>query len=79
MIFSILDTDLYKFSTSYAYMKLYPEAEGVFSFCDRNNTVFNDEPGPLDTIATNSIISQLQMEFVKLSKLSLTLTEKSGV
>jgi nicotinate phosphoribosyltransferase len=57
-------------------MKLYPEAEGVFSFCDRNNTVFNDEPGPLDTIVTNSIISQLQMEFVKLSKLSLTLAEK---
>ena len=76
MIFSILDTDLYKFSTSYAYMKLYPEAEGVFSFCDRNNTVFNDEPGPLDTIVTNSIINQLQMELVKLSKLSLTLIER---
>ena len=27
MVKSILDTDLYKFSTSYAYMKLYPEAE----------------------------------------------------
>ena len=33
---SILDTDLYKFSTSYAYFKLYPEAEGVFEFNDRN-------------------------------------------
>ena len=76
MIFSILDTDLYKFSTSYAYMKLYPEAEGVFSFCDRNNTVFNDEQGSLDTVITNSIISQLKMEFVKLSHTSLTLTEK---
>ena len=32
MIYSILDTDLYKFSTSYAYMKLYPEAEGTFVF-----------------------------------------------
>lgn len=24
---SILDTDLYKFTTSYAYMKLFPDAE----------------------------------------------------
>jgi nicotinate phosphoribosyltransferase len=36
----LTDNDLYKFSTGYAYMKLYPEAEGIFSFCDRNNTVF---------------------------------------
>lgn len=75
-ILSVLDTDLYKMSTSYAYMKLYPEAEGVFSFCDRNNTVFNDEQGPLDAIVTNSIIDQLRIEFVRLSKLSLTLAEK---
>lgn len=38
IIKSILDTDLYKLSMSYAYMKLYPEAEGVFEFCDRNKT-----------------------------------------
>lgn len=37
MVKSILDTDLYKFSTSYAYSKLYPEAEGVFEFRDRNS------------------------------------------
>ena len=36
IIKSILDTDLYKLSMSYAYMKLYPEAEGEFEFCDRN-------------------------------------------
>lgn len=36
MIRSILDTDLYKFSTSYAYFKLYPYAEGTFKFNDRN-------------------------------------------
>ena len=77
MILSILDNDLYKYSVSYAYMKLYPEAEGIFSFTDRNNTVFNNEQGPLDTVVTNSIISQLQMEFVKLSNLSLTLAEKN--
>ena len=77
MILSILDNDLYKYSVSYAYMKLYPEAEGIFSFTDRNNTVFDNEQGPLDTVVTNSIISQLQMEFVKLSNLSLTLAEKN--
>lgn len=36
MIKSILDTDLYKFSTSYAYFKLYPNAQGIFEFSDRN-------------------------------------------
>ena len=66
MIYSILDNDLYKFSTSWAYMKLYPEAEGTFSFTDRNNTVFNDD----------SIINELKLEFAKLSNLSLTLNEK---
>lgn len=37
MINSILDTDLYKFSTSYAYLKLYPDAEGTFVFTDRDH------------------------------------------
>lgn len=74
-IFSLLDNDLYKFSTGYAYMKLYPEAEGVFSFCDRNNTVFDDIKE--STTNSNSIVDLLQMEFAKLSKLSLTLTEKN--
>lgn len=40
---NLLDTDLYKFSTSYAYMKLYPEAEGTFTFTDRNNTVYDED------------------------------------
>lgn len=35
IIKSILDTDLYKFSVSYAYFKLYPYAEGSFMFTDR--------------------------------------------
>lgn len=34
MIKSILDTDLYKFTTSYAYMKLFPYAKGTFEFFD---------------------------------------------
>ena len=40
---SMLDNDLYKFSMSYAYMKLFPEAEGTFEFCDRNKTVYTSE------------------------------------
>ena len=36
MVYSILDTDLYKFSTSYAYMKMFPDAECTFTFKDRN-------------------------------------------
>ncbi len=35
-IYSILDTDLYKFTTSYAYMKKFPDAECTFTFKDRN-------------------------------------------
>ena len=65
MIISILDTDLYKFSTSYAYMKLYPEAEGTFSFCDRNQIEFEKE-----------FLETLKIEITKLSNLSLTLAEK---
>ncbi len=42
MIHSILDTDLYKFTTSYAYTKLFPYAMGTFSFKDRDETVYND-------------------------------------
>ena len=34
--FSILDTDLYKFTVSYAYMKMFPDAECTFTYTDRN-------------------------------------------
>ena len=64
MNFSILDNDLYKFSTSWAYMKLYPEAEGTFSFTDRNNTVVDKE-----------FTQKLSEEFIKLSKLQLAYVE----
>ena len=37
MKYSILDTDLYKFTVSYAYMKMFPNAECTFTFKDRNN------------------------------------------
>lgn len=57
---SILDTDLYKFTTSYAYMKLYPEAEGTFEFCDRANTVYD-----------KAFLTMINTEFAKLSMLHL--------
>ena len=40
---SILDTDLYKFTTSYAYMKLFPHAIGTFEFFDRDNTEYTED------------------------------------
>lgn len=43
MIHSILDTDLYKFTTSYAYIKLFPNALGTFSFKDRDETAYTDK------------------------------------
>ena len=64
-LISILDQDLYKYSVSWSYMKLYPEAEGTFSFYDRNKTKFSKD-----------FVESLRMEFAKLSKLSLTLSEK---
>ena len=43
IIESILDTDLYKFTTSYAYIKLFPYAMGTFTFIDRDETRYTDE------------------------------------
>lgn len=43
IIKSILDTDLYKFTTSYAYMKLFPQARGTFEFIDRDNTGYPED------------------------------------
>ena len=40
---TLLDTDLYKFTTSYAYIKLFPYAMGKFSFHDRNETEYTEE------------------------------------
>lgn len=43
MTHSILDTDLYKFTTSYAYMKLFPDAECTFTYVDRNKRPRDEE------------------------------------
>ena len=61
---SILDTDLYKFTTSYAYMKLFPDAEGEFEFCDRENTVYDEK-----------FMEILNIEFANLSMLKLSAAE----
>lgn len=64
MIKSILDTDLYKFSMSYSYMKLYPLAEGCFEFIDRNKTIYNKVQ-----------LDELRSEFCNLSHIHLTKDE----
>ena len=61
MILSILDTDLYKFSTSNAYFQLYPLAEGTFKFNDRAAEVWDD-----------SFLEELRAEIASLSQLALT-------
>lgn len=62
---SILDTDLYKFTTSYAYMKLFPHAMGTFEFFDRDNTEYTEE-----------FVQQLRMEIVYFCSLHLTQEEQ---
>ena len=64
IIKSILDTDLYKFTTSYAYMKLFPYAIGTFSFKDRNETRY-----------TTEFLNTLKHEIQELSKIRLTQEE----
>lgn len=65
IILSLIDQDLYKFSVSYAYMKLYPESEGTFNFCDRNNTILNED-----------FVDKLRIEIANLSLINLTQIEK---
>ncbi len=66
MIQSILDTDLYKFSTSHAYFQLYPLAEGTFMFIDRAKE---------DWRGTN-FLQDIKLELNKLAFLHLTNEEK---
>ena len=61
MIRSILDTDLYKFTTSYAYFKLYPQAIGTFTFNDRAKTEFDED-----------FLEDLKAEFRALERLALS-------
>ena len=52
VIKSVLDTDLYKFTTSYAYSKLFPRAFGEFEFVDRSN---DDYPEGFDKLLIEQI------------------------
>ena len=61
MIHTILDTDLYKFTTSYAYIKLFPYAMGTFSFKDRDETVY-----------TEAFLNKLKAEVATLANVALT-------
>ena len=61
MILSILDTDLYKFSTSNAFFQLYPLAEGTFKFNDRASEVY-----------ASDFLSALKQELSALGDLFLT-------
>ncbi len=61
MILSILDTDLYKFSTSNAYFQLYPLAEGTFTFNDRGKEIYDE-----------AFIKDLKAAFADLAKLALS-------
>lgn len=66
MIQSILDTDLYKFSTSYAYMACNPLAEGTFTFTDRAK---EDWRG-------TDLLEQMSLQIARLSHLRLDDVEK---
>lgn len=66
IIQSVLDTDLYKFTTSYAYSKLYPQAYGQFRFIDRGKTTY-----------PQGFAEELKKEIQEMSKLSLTKDEAS--
>lgn len=64
IVTTILDTDLYKFTTSYAYLKLFPYAIGTFSFKDRDETQYNPE-----------FLASLKEEVKKMSAIRLTSEE----
>ena len=64
IIQSVLDTDLYKFTTSYAYSKLYPRAYGQFRFIDRGKTTY-----------PQGFAEELKKEIQEMSKLALTKDE----
>ena len=66
IIQSVLDTDLYKFTTSYAYSKLYPRAYGQFRFIDRGKTTY-----------PQGFAEELKKEILEMSKLALTKDEAS--
>ena len=61
---SIIDTDAYKFYVSHAYMKLFPHAEGTFTFNDRDNTEYDEK-----------FVEMLQLEIASLGMLKMSTEE----
>ena len=68
IIRSILDTDLYKFTTSYAYSKLFPRAFGEFEFVDRNKLHF---PAGFDKLVRRELESMANLFLTKEEELFL--------
>ena len=68
IIRSILDTDLYKFTTSYAYSKLFPRAFGEFEFVDRNKLHF---PAGFDKLVRRELESMADLFLTKEEELFL--------
>lgn len=62
IIKSILDTDLYKFTTSYAYSKLFPRAMGAFRFIDRDLLVY---PPGFDQLLRQEIQAMEQLRLTE--------------
>lgn len=65
VIKTILDTDLYKFTTSYAYIKLFPYAMGTFTFKERDDTEY-----------TEGFLQALKNEIQNLSVVALIVEER---
>ena len=63
-VYSILDTDLYKFTTSYAFMKKFPDAECTFTFKDRNRIK-----------RTPEFLNKFKAELKKMCMVHLTMEE----
>ena len=63
-VYSILDTDLYKFTVSYAYMKKFPDAECTFTFKDRNRIK-----------RTPEFLKKFKAELKKMCMMHLTMEE----
>lgn len=66
VIKSLLDTDLYKFTTGYAYSKLFPRACGQFRFVDRDGIDYPE-----------GFVDLVRAEIQKMSEIALSTEEEA--
>ncbi|SPY34256.1 Nicotinate phosphoribosyltransferase 2 [Porphyromonas cangingivalis] len=66
VIKSLLDTDLYKFTTGYAYSKLFPRACGQFRFVDRDGIDYPE-----------GFVDLVRAEIQKMSEIALSAEEET--